>query len=140
MYHIVMEACWGGELYDHIVHTARENPTLSRGLPEAEVSNRGIGPADRLDTADYSAGANTMMWVKWQVSSLMRQVLEALAFIHARHIVHRDVKAENFLFVDKHDKSRLKLCDFGAAVNLRTTVKGLAEGRVGTLSYAAPEM
>ncbi|KAF4717824.1 hypothetical protein FOZ62_001904, partial [Perkinsus olseni] len=66
MYQIVMEPCWGGELYDHIVRTARKRPSVARGLPEAEAS------------------------------SLMRQVLEALAFVHARHIVHRDVKAENF--------------------------------------------
>ncbi|KAF4727439.1 hypothetical protein FOZ62_011240 [Perkinsus olseni] len=110
MYQIVMEPCWGGELYDHIVHTARKRPSMARGLPEAEAS------------------------------SLMRQVLEALAFVHARHIVHRDVKAENFLFVDENDRSRLKLCDFGAAASLRAVAGGKAEGRIGTLSYAAPEV
>ncbi|KAF4682494.1 hypothetical protein FOZ60_010470 [Perkinsus olseni] len=110
MYQIVMEPCWGGELYDHIVHTARKRPSVARGLPEAEAS------------------------------SLMRQVLEALAFVHARHIVHRDVKAENFLFVDENDRSRLKLCDFGAAASLRAVAGGKAKGRIGTLSYAAPEV
>ncbi|KAF4666974.1 hypothetical protein FOL47_003834 [Perkinsus chesapeaki] len=109
--HIVMEPCRGGELYEHIVDRARHHQASDAvGLPEPEVS------------------------------SLMRQVLEALAYLHSKDIVHRDVKAENFLFVDEHDKSRLKLCDFGAAVNLKTVAGGIAKGRIGTLSYAAPEI
>src|SRR5690606_39870387 len=47
-----------------------------------------------------------------RVRGILRALLSALAFIHARGIVHRDVKAENVLF-DESD--RPLLADFGIA-------------------------
>jgi serine/threonine protein kinase len=68
---------------------------------------------------------------------LVREVLSTLASIHARGIVHRDVKLDNLLF---SDDGRLMLLDFGLACRiddaLRTTGRGVA---LGTLRWMAPE-
>jgi serine/threonine-protein kinase PpkA len=68
---------------------------------------------------------------------VLRALLSALEFAHARGIVHRDVKAENVLF-DNAD--RPLLTDFGIALsrkdNTRITTAGLA---VGSGGYMAPE-
>jgi serine/threonine-protein kinase PpkA len=68
---------------------------------------------------------------------VLRALLSALEFAHARGIVHRDVKAENVLF-DNAD--RPLLTDFGIALSrkdsTRITSAGLA---VGSGGYMAPE-
>ncbi len=68
---------------------------------------------------------------------VLRALLSALEYAHARGIVHRDVKAENVLF-DNAD--RPLLTDFGIALSkrdqTRITTAGLA---VGSGGYMAPE-
>ena len=68
---------------------------------------------------------------------VLRALLSALEYAHARGIVHRDVKAENVLF-DNAD--RPLLTDFGIALakkdNTRITTAGLA---VGSGGYMPPE-
>ena len=45
----------------------------------------------------------------------MLQVLEALAHVHARGVVHCDVKPENICLATKAPDSPIKLIDFGMA-------------------------
>merc|ERR1719440_606520 len=44
----------------------------------------------------------------------MRQIMSAIAALHARDICHRDIKPDNFMVSDK----LLKLSDFGLAVHI----------------------
>ncbi|HEY2346282.1 MAG TPA: serine/threonine-protein kinase [Xanthomonadaceae bacterium] len=68
---------------------------------------------------------------------VLRALLSALGYAHARGIVHRDVKSGNVLF-DADD--RPQLADFGIALrksdDARITTGGLA---VGSSGYMAPE-
>lgn len=72
-----------------------------------------------------------------RVREVLRALLSALAYAHARGVIHRDVKAENVLF-DEAD--RPLLADFGIALRrgygTRVTMVGLA---VGSTAYMAPE-
>uniref|UniRef100_A0A8R1DZM7 Protein kinase domain-containing protein n=1 Tax=Caenorhabditis japonica TaxID=281687 RepID=A0A8R1DZM7_CAEJA len=61
------------------------------------------------------------------------QVASALAYLHDRNVVHRDVKPENLLLVDKFS---VKLCDFGLACH----VLGPLYRICGTPTYCAPEV
>merc|ERR1719456_1533224 len=72
------------------------------------------------------------------VRHIFYQMLSAIGYLHAKRIVHRDIKTENWLMVSPLG-STVKLCDFGTAVQL-TDTKARAMERVGTLSYTAPEI
>ena len=66
-----------------------------------------------------------------------RQVLRALAFAHARGVIHRDVKPPNILMTPS---GLVKLTDFGIARSLggEGTLTG-ADMAIGSLSYMSPE-
>src|SRR3546814_399594 len=72
-----------------------------------------------------------------RVREILRALLSALGYAHARGTIHRDVKAENVLF-DETD--RPLLADFGIALRrgygTRVTTTGMA---VGSTAYMAPE-
>ena len=72
-----------------------------------------------------------------RVRSVLAQLAEGLAFLHARGVIHRDVKPSNALVVD----GNVKLLDFGLALERRRAAEELArETRiVGTAAYLAPE-
>ena len=72
-------------------------------------------------------------------ATYFRQVLTALNHLHTvMKIVHRDLKPENILMTQ--DRRRVKLCDFGTAAILAPVRGSKASGRIGSLSYAAPEV
>jgi hypothetical protein len=62
------------------------------------------------------------------------QVLRVLSYLHARGVVHRDVKPSNLV---RDDGGRVRLVDFGGAREIRATRSGST--LIGTFGYMAPE-
>lgn len=77
---------------------------------------------------------------EYQCSIILKQVLLALNYAHKNGIVHRDVKMENIMFLQKNDENlNLKLIDFGLAISLEKDRRRIYD-RVGTMQYVSPEI
>ena len=73
-----------------------------------------------------------------QAAKYIRQLLSAIAYLHNRNIVHRDLKAENLLFENESENANLKLIDFGVSCEFLKGIK--LKETLGTPYYIAPEV
>ena len=71
-----------------------------------------------------------------EVKCLLRQLLSAIAYMHDRWMIHRDIKMSNLLY---NNRGCLKVADFGLA-RLFGYPKRAYTPRVVTLWYRAPEL
>lgn len=99
-----------------------------------EISQSTLAP---LRAAD-SVGAPLPPVVDWKrLQDTLAQLAEAIGFLHARGVIHRDVKPSNVLVVD----GTVKLLDFGIALDRRRVDGAVPRERrmYGTSAYLAPE-
>ncbi|MHC4547961.1 MAG: sigma 54-interacting transcriptional regulator [Planctomycetota bacterium] len=114
--------------HDHIVGV-REFGGLEGGEPFFTMdfvpgeNCRSFVREDRLETGDYL--------------DLAFGMLGALAHVHARGILHRDVKPENIIMRRGDGRLHPVLIDFGLAITAGAAPNGEA---TGTLPYIAPEV
>jgi len=114
---IVMEYCEQGDLFTHLQEevNAREksgmNDSLGSNIPEEKIT-------------------------EWLI-----QICWALDQLHAKKILHRDLKTQNIFLKGNRQKKRfaLKLGDFGVAKVLNSSID-LAQTQIGTPFYMAPEV
>lgn len=72
-----------------------------------------------------------------EAANIAMQLLEAVAFMHGRNVMHRDIKLENIVF-SQEEGSRVKLIDFGYATRFEDGA--MVNGMYGSLRYVAPEV
>jgi serine/threonine-protein kinase len=134
---------------------------VKRFLREAEVLRaldhpnivafRDMGESDGMlyFAMDYVRGQDAYKVMKKQgafppgrAATLGVQLLDALAYAHARGFVHRDIKPSNLMLYEQGGRERVLVADFGLAkVYQASQLSGLTmTGDVGgTIPFMAPE-
>lgn len=74
---------------------------------------------------------------EYQVTGIIKQVLDALQFLHHRGIVHLNLQPDNVIMVSRR-RFDIKLIDFGRARKI-TSYDGEKVDRLGTAEFMAPE-
>lgn len=80
-----------------------------------------------------------VMDVSYQINTLfriLREIAEAIQFVHSIGVCHRDIKGANVVIVDNH----AILIDFGSACRFEEPSLGLCKGVTGTPNFIAPEL
>ncbi len=100
------------------------------------------GPTDLFIVMEYAAGGDLLEYVKKkgrlptaEARTLFRQIVYGLGHIHARSVIHRDIKLDN-IFLDEHNNP--KIGDFGVSKLISKTEK--MDEQCGTPAYLAPEI
>lgn len=80
-----------------------------------------------------------------QGAVIVRQLLEAVKYLHDHRVVHRDIKPENILVTSWRDGARIVLTDFGQARTMDDVEHAVKKAGifrmqtlVGTIGYTAP--
>ena len=71
-----------------------------------------------------------------RVESLCRQLMEGLAYLHGKGVIHRDIKPDNLLL---DSEGCLKIADFGLSRVLEGSLS-VSMTKAGTSLYMAPEV
>ncbi|KAJ8257245.1 hypothetical protein GJAV_G00183520 [Gymnothorax javanicus] len=92
---------------------------------------------------ENATGGDLFDWILGQGSytekdaaNVIRQVLEAVAYLHSLNIVHRNLKLENLMYYTENNQSKVVLRDF----YLSTFENGSITEPCGTPEYLAPEV
>mmetsp|Transcript_20004 Transcript_20004/g.36115 ORF Transcript_20004/g.36115 Transcript_20004/m.36115 type:complete len:510 (+) Transcript_20004:177-1706(+) len=91
---------------------------------------------DRIIAKTQSAEGH---YSEQDAASLIRDILDAIAYCHSKEIVHRDLKPENFLFLTEAEDAPIKIIDFGLSRH-NDANQGIMKTKVGTPYYVAPEV
>lgn len=69
---------------------------------------------------------------------LIKNLLEAIYYLHSHNVAHRDLKPQNLLLAHEGDDADVKIADFGFSKRVHTPLSLLT--RCGTPTYVAPEV
>ena len=72
-----------------------------------------------------------------RIKDIFIQIHNAVKFIHSKNVIHRDLKPNNILFLDK-EKTQIVLIDFGISGNCNGSSREVI--KAGTLKYVPPEV
>lgn len=96
-------------------------------------------PQPSLSSFIYQQSKSPEPLTENEIKLIMKQLLEALRYLHSHKLCHRDVKPDNILYDRK--KGKMWLIDFGVSkLWMEKHVKKEMLTNTGTPDYKAPEL
>ena len=134
------------ELAERFVREARETAALGHPafvqIHDAGTTEDGCPyiEMDRLEGRELYSMRKEAGPLPWErVVPIAIQILDALVALHARGVIHRDVKTQNIYLVPTPDGDKVKLLDLGFA-KVEDELKLTSKNHVlGTPFYISPE-
>ena len=77
-----------------------------------------------------------IMFTELEISTIVKNILEGLNYMHMNNVMHRDIKPENVMFKKLNDLDSLKIIDLGLATDYEDRIKKYC----GTYKFMAPEI
>ncbi len=141
LYKVLSSKCRGDMLYESLLRKEFEigysltHPGIC--AYQAFCTWEGMGNAIELE---WIEGCTLREWLQRNPSvkqreAVLDELLEALAYMHRKQVVHRDLKPDNVMITDRG--SHVKLIDFGFS---DSDAHAINKGAAGTREYAAPEL
>lgn len=123
------------------IHEARVQESLRHPHLAAfyEWHEAGATPCIVMELVDGQALASRLQsgpLALPETLAIFQQVVEAVAFMHSRGVIHRDIKSGN---IKINSRGEVKLLDFGIAKTGDTPRLTSTGAFVGTLQYLSPE-
>jgi serine/threonine protein kinase len=128
-------------MYEHNIASHLKHPNILSNYGSGLVSHNFVMVMDLMENSLHELifSGDTTAIELCTVQSLSRQLLEGVAYMHARSIMHRDLKSANVLLTAGN--TVLKIADFGMAVLLTMQRTECCHTRTRcTLCYRAPEL
>lgn len=123
------------------VYLRLDHPNICR-LLYAYESSRDVWLVMELCSCElYSRLCKSKVYCEETAADVMRQMLQAINYLHSHNIVHRDLKLENWMYgtSSSPDQDRLKLIDFGFS-EIMASDDTVLQMPCGTLHYTSPEV
>lgn len=127
---LTMELVCGSDLLEHLSFAEIQSAFLEQSHPQAFDPDARVVVRRRRQEAKLSAAYLE------HVRDAFRQLAEAIAFLHAHGVVHRDVKPSNAMMTAE---GRVVLLDFGLVADAAADGPPDPKLIVGTPGYMSPE-
>lgn len=123
-----------------------QHPNLVRyfdAIVMKDVNGFGEEIEHQIGVMEYVRGGNLRELIQEGISTsqageIITGVLDGLAYLHERNIIHRDIKPPNILINREGDSLTAKICDFGISKVAGGEATALSNV-IGTFEYMSPE-
>jgi hypothetical protein len=110
-----------------------DHPNIGRAIETYDYKGRLFIVLELCDGGDlYARDPYTMA----AALDIVRCLCSAAAYLHSKGIIHRDIKYENVMFVDKSENADVKIIDFG--LSKRFAASEHLKDCVGTVYTMSP--